>query len=51
MLSTPTRLKLENLIKRLSDGENVTLEERVELHKYATKFPILAGKIRQAFRT
>ena len=48
MLSTTTRLKLEKLIDRLSNGELVSLEERVNLHKYARRYPMLAGKLHQA---
>ncbi len=48
MLSTKTRLHLEALIKRLSKGQSVTLQQRLELHKYAKRFPMIAGKLKTA---
>ncbi|WP_320676776.1 hypothetical protein [Prochlorococcus sp. MIT 1300] len=45
MLTTTTRLRLEKLIERLEKGEQVTLNERIELHKYAIRFPMVAGKL------
>ena len=45
MLTTTTRLRLEKLIERLEKGEQVSLNERIELHKYAIRFPMVAGKL------
>ncbi len=50
MLSSMTRRKLEVLITRMEEGKEVTLKERVQLHKYSLRYPMLAGKIHQALR-
>ncbi|KGG12508.1 MULTISPECIES: hypothetical protein [Prochlorococcus] len=50
MLTTETRRKIEIIIKNLEKGENVTLKERIELNKYATHIPFIAGKVNQAMR-
>ncbi len=50
MLTTTTRLKLENIIIRLSEGNQVSLEERLELHKFARRFPVIASKINKNLR-
>ncbi len=48
MLSTVTRRKLELIISRISEGEEVSFQERVELHKFSLRYPMIAGKISQA---
>ncbi len=50
MLTTETRRRVEAMIHRLSTGESVTLEERIQLKKYSTYIPFVAGKITQALR-
>tara|TARA_Y100001968_G_C18949712_1_gene522622 strand:+ start:27 stop:209 length:183 start_codon:yes stop_codon:yes gene_type:complete len=50
ILSTDTRLRLEEIISRLSSGKLVTLQERIELSKYSSHIPYIAGKISQALR-
>ncbi len=45
MLTTATRLRIEGMIKKLATGEEVTLKERIELHKYAKRYPMIAGKL------
>ena len=37
MLSTSSRLRIEEILTRLSMGKQVTLEERIYINKYATK--------------
>ena len=50
MLTTDTRRRLEEVMARLSNGEEVSLEERIQLKKYATHIPFVAGKLTQALR-
>ncbi len=50
MLTTETRLRLEQVLHRLGNGETVSLEERIQLKKYATHIPFVAGKLTQALR-
>ncbi len=48
MLSSHRRLRLEFILAKLEHRENVTIEERIELHKYASRFPPIATKLRLA---
>ena len=50
MLTTETRRRLEQVLERLGNGEEVSLEERIQLKKYATHIPFIAGKLTQALR-
>ena len=50
MLTTETRRRLEKVLDRLEKGEAVSLEERIQLRKYATHIPFIAGKLTQALR-
>ena len=50
MLTTETRRRLEEILSRLGNGETVSLEERIQLRKYATHIPFMAGKLTQAIR-
>ncbi|KGG14383.1 MULTISPECIES: hypothetical protein [Prochlorococcus] len=50
MLSTETRLRLEEIIDRLATGQTVSLEERIQLKKYSVHIPFVAGKVAQALR-
>ncbi len=50
MLTTKTRQRLEKVLDRLRQGEKVSLEERIQLKKYATHIPFVAGKLTQALR-
>ena len=50
MLTTETRRRLEKVLDRLEKGEAVSLEERIQLRKYATHIPFVAGKLIQALR-
>tara|TARA_B100000029_G_scaffold488580_1_gene545303 strand:+ start:1245 stop:1442 length:198 start_codon:yes stop_codon:yes gene_type:complete len=50
MLTTETRRRLEEVLHRLGNGETVSLEERIQLRKYATHIPFIAGKVTQALR-
>ena len=50
MLTTETRRRVEEIISRLGKGEVVSLEERIQLKKYAIHIPFVAGKLAQALR-
>ena len=49
-LTTETRRRLEKIIDRLGEGAPVSLEERIQLKKYAIHIPFIAGKLTQAIR-
>ena len=36
MISTTTRIRIQNILKRIENNELVTLEERIFLHKLTT---------------
>ncbi len=48
MLSTNKRLEVEKIINRLSKGEEVSLNERIKLDKYALHIPFISRKIKLA---
>ena len=50
MLTTETRRRLEKIIDRLGKGEPDSLEERIQLKKYAIHIPFVASKVTQAVR-
>ena len=50
MLTTETRRRIEEVLNRLGAGETVSLEERIQLKKYAIHIPFVAGKLTQALR-
>ena len=50
MLTTETRLRIEEIISRLALGKTVTLDERIQLKKYSLRIPFIAGKLARALR-
>ena len=50
LLTTETRMKLEEILNRLSNGSSVSLNERIELKKYSSHIPFIAGKLSQALK-
>ncbi|WP_413440141.1 hypothetical protein [Synechococcus sp. MIT S1220] len=50
MLSTQTRLRLQNILQRLAAGKTVSLKERIELQKYSDHDPTVAAWLRRARR-
>ena len=50
MLTTDTRLRIEEIIQRISTGKKVSLPDRIQLNKYALYIPFVAGKVSQALR-
>ena len=50
MLTTSSRLRIQEILTRLSKGKQVTLEERIYINKYATKNQNVSSWLRQAAR-
>ena len=50
MLSTKSRLRIQEILTRISKGNKVTLEERIYINKYATKNQNVAIWLRKATR-
>ena len=50
MLSTSSRLRIQEILIRLSLGKQVTLEERIYINKYATKNQNVSSWLRKASR-
>ena len=50
LLTTKTRLRLEKIIDRLGKGEEVSLDERIQLKKYGAHIPFLARKVAHAIK-
>ncbi|WP_413678949.1 hypothetical protein [Prochlorococcus sp. MIT 0916] len=48
MLSTSSRLRIQEILTRLSMGNEVTLEERIYINKYATKNQNVSSWLRKA---
>ena len=50
MLTTSSRLRIQEILTRLSMGNQVTLQERIYINKYATKNQNVSSWLRQASR-
>ncbi|WP_269604048.1 hypothetical protein [Prochlorococcus marinus] len=50
MLTTSSRLRIQEILNRLSAGNQVTLEERIYINKYATKNQNVSSWLRKASR-
>ena len=50
MLTTTTRLKLQSILRRLAEGSNISLSERVYLQKFADCDRTVSSWLRQARR-
>ena len=48
MLTTSSRLRIQEILTRLSMGHQVTLEERIYINKYATKNQNVSSWLRKA---
>ena len=48
MLSTSSRLRIQEILIRLSQGNQVTLEERIYINKYATENQNVSNWLRKA---
>tara|TARA_Y100001968_G_scaffold114029_1_gene103474 strand:+ start:1168 stop:1470 length:303 start_codon:yes stop_codon:yes gene_type:complete len=50
MLTTSSRLRIQEILTRLSMGNKVTLEERIYINKYAKKNQNVSSWLRKALR-
>ncbi len=50
LLTTKTRQRVEEILSRLERGKEVSLEERIQLKKFAMHIPFIAGKLNQAIK-
>ena len=50
MLTTSSRLRIQEILTRLSMGNEVTLQERIYINKYATKNQNVSSWLRKALR-
>ncbi len=50
MLTTSSRLRIQEILTRLSMGNQVTLEERIYINKYAAKNQNVSNWLRRASR-
>ena len=50
MLTTTSRLRIQEILTRLSKGKRVTLEERIYINKYATRNQNVSSWLRKASR-
>ena len=50
MLSTSARLRIQEILTRISNGNSVTLEERIYINKYATRNQNVSNWLRKASR-
>ena len=48
MLTTSSRLRIQEILRRLASGDNVTLKERIYLNKYAEKNQNVSCWLRKA---
>ena len=50
MLTTASRLRIQEILTRLAMGKQVTLEERIYINKYATRNQNVSSWLRKASR-
>ena len=48
MLTTASRLRIQEILNRLASGDQVTLQERIYINKYATKNQNVYNWLRKA---
>ena len=48
MLSTSARVRIQEILSRIANGSEVTLEERIYLNKYASRNQNVSGWLRTA---
>ena len=48
MLTTSSRLRIQEILTRLSMGNKVSLEERIYINKYAAKYQSVSSWLRKA---
>ena len=50
MLTTTSRLRIQEMLQRLANGDEVTLQERIALKKYAARDQTVYSWLRKAIR-
>ena len=50
LLTTPTRLRLQAILRRLAAGQTITLKERIDLQTHADQDPTVSAWLRRARR-
>ena len=50
MLTTSTRLKLQSILRRITDGSSVSLSDRIYLQKFADRDRTVSSWLRRARR-
>ena len=50
MLTTSSRLRIQEILTRIANGNKVTLEERIYINKYASKNQNVSNWLRKASR-
>ncbi len=48
MLTTSSRLRIQEILQRLALGNEVTLEERIYINKYASRYQNVSSWLRKA---
>ena len=48
MLTTTTRIRIREILTRISKGKEVTLDERIYINKYASRNPNVSAWLRKA---
>ncbi len=48
MLTTSTRLRIQEILRRIAEGNEVTLNERIYINKYASKNQNVSDWLRKA---
>ena len=48
MISTATRVRIENILDRIKSNQSVTLEERIFLNKLSNVSPLVSGWLSSA---
>ena len=48
MLTTSTRIRIQEILTRIANGNKVTLEERIYINKYASKNQNVSAWLRKA---
>ncbi len=43
MISTTTRIRIQNILHRIENNQSVTLEERIFLNKLSSISPVISG--------
>ena len=50
MLTTSSRLRIEKILKKLANGDEVSLQERIHINKYSARDQNVSSWLRKAIR-